>query len=175
MNHPTCIALLTCSLTVVCAAGLIPFLHSDLRKDKCPRFPVWTVVLAVITFSVSVNALSRLRLNQNQVLDSLPLIAALLGGLCLKWTMETVAQKRFSIHEDVLFRALLAAPLAVALLPKIFGSQLNATGLLLWGLNGFFWQTLFSDFERLLTRERVIIRRREPPTLPHDFRKPEIN
>ena len=75
----------------------------------------------------------------------------------------------------ILLGCLLVAPLALAVFPNLFGARVTPTALLLWFLNGFFWHTVFSDIERLMTKERVIIRRREPPTLPHDFRKPEIS
>jgi hypothetical protein len=174
MSHPACISLLICSLAIVCAAGFLPFLNSELRKEHRPKFPVWTVGLALVAFLSSVYFLSRLRLSQTPIIDALALTASMLAGLCLKWMMETMAQKKSSIHEGVLFRALLAAPLALAVVPGVFGVRPTPTSLLLYFLNGFFWHTLFSDIERLMTKERVIIRRREPPTLPHDFRKPEI-
>jgi hypothetical protein len=99
----------------------------------------------------------------------------MLAGVCLKWLLEIAARKRITAHEGVLFRALLAAPIAVVLFPGVFGIRSSPMGLLLWGLNGFFWQAFFSDLERMMTKEPVVIRRREPPTLPYDFRKPETD
>jgi hypothetical protein len=35
-----------------------------------------------------------------------------------------------------------------------------------WFANGFFWQTLVGDLERIGEKERAIVRRREPPLPP---------
>lgn len=175
MSHPPCIALLICSLTIVVAASFLPFLNSGFRPRHRAGFPTWTVVLALIATAASLARLMRIQLNQNQIIDAIGLTVAMLAGLCLKWLLETVAQKKLTIHEGVFFRALLAAPLALALLPGAFGIPPSPAIVLLWFFNGFFWHTLFSDIERLFAKERAVIRRREPPTLPHDFRKPEVD
>jgi hypothetical protein len=175
MSHPACIALLICSLTVVSTAGFLPFLNSGLGKEQRSGFPTWTLVLAGLALVFSLAKLGGRNPNQNQLFDAVALTAAMLGGICVKWMMETVAQRKFTIHEAVLFRTLLVAPLAVAIAPQVFGVRASPAALSLWFLNGFFWHTLFSVFDRLFTKERVIIRRREPPTLPYDFRKPEID
>jgi hypothetical protein len=174
MSYPACLALLICSLVIVCCAGFLAFLNSALRKEQRPKFPTWTVALASVALITATVVLLEFRASQPQIVNSLALSAALLAGLSLKWLMETAARKKPTIHEGVLFRALLAAPIAVALFPTVFGSRPTPPGLLLWFLNGFFWLTLFGDLERLTTHEPVIIRRREPPTLPHDFRRPEV-
>lgn len=175
MNHPACIAMLICSLAVLCIAGFLPVLNSESPKGNRPGFPRWAVILAAALLVNALVVLPRLGLALTQIINALALTTALLAGLCLKWMVETVAQKKFALHEGVLFRALLAAPIAVAIAPNVFGVQPGAMTLPLWFLNGFFWHTLFSDIERLLTREPVIIRRREPPTLPYDFRKPNVD
>lgn len=175
MNHPACIALLICSLAILCIAGFLPFLNLELPKGKRPRFPLWTVILASLALLDALFTLPRLQPTPPQITDALGLTTAMLAGLCLKWMVETVAQMKFTLHEGVLFRALLVAPIAVALLPAIFGVRPTPGALSLWFLNGFFWHTLFSDLERLTTREPLIIRRREPPTLPYDFRKPKLD
>ena len=175
MNHPACIALLICSLAILCIAGFLPFLHSELPKEKRPLFPLWTVALAAVALLDALLTLPRFRMTLPQITDALGLTTALLAGLCLKWMVETVAQKKFSLHEGVLFRALLVAPIVIALLPGVFGVRPTPMAVALWFLNGFFWHTLFSDIERLVASEPVVIRRREPPTLPYDFRKPKVD
>jgi hypothetical protein len=175
MRPPACIALLICSLAILCIAGFLPFLNLELNKEKRPRFPLWIVILASLAFLEALIVLARLQMSLPQITDALGLTTAMLAGLSLKWMVETVVQKKFSVHEDVLFRALLVAPVAIALLPGVFGVRPTPTVLFLWFLNGFFWHTLFSDLERLMTKEPILIRRREPPTLPYDFRKPKVD
>jgi hypothetical protein len=175
MSFPAHLALLICSLAIVSIATFLPFLNSELLKRKRPKFPLWETALAVIVLTQSTWSMVHLPLAQFAVINGLWLTTALLSGLGLKWLMEAIARKQPVMQEAVLFRALLAAPLATALLPAIFGTRPTPGTLLLWFLNGFFWLTAFSDLDRLLTKDTVIIRRREPPTLPYDFRKPETD
>ena len=174
MSYPACVALLICSLAVVSSAGFLPFLNSALRKEDRPKFPLWTVALATTALVIAVMFMLGLPRSQLQVINALSLSSALLAGICLKWLMEIGARKKLTMHEGVLFRALLVAPIAAALLPSVFGVRPTPAGLSLWFLNGFFWQALFSDLQRVMTSEPIIIRRREPPTLPYDFRKPTV-
>jgi hypothetical protein len=174
MSFPAHLALLVCSLAIVAIAGFLPFLNSTLPKRSRPKFPSWEVAIALIMLGQSTWSMLRLPLAQLPVAQALWFSAALVAGLGLKWMMEAIARKKPVIQEAVLFRALLAAPLMAALCPGIFGGRLTSGALLLWCLNGFFWQTAFSDLDRLWTKDAVIIRRREPPTLPYDFRKPEM-
>jgi hypothetical protein len=99
----------------------------------------------------------------------------MLTGVCFKWLCETIAQKKLVLHEAVLAKAMLIASLAVFLFgSRIFPARLAPGAFVLWFLNGYFWHAVFSDIERITTPEKLLIRRREPPTLPYDFRKPEI-
>jgi hypothetical protein len=175
MSYPASLALLVCALTVIATAAFLPFLNSSLRKEHRPRFPLVSVAFAVIALSMSLPALFGTRGAQADIVGALGLTTALMAGLSLKWLLETAALKKPTVHEAVLFRALLVAPLAIAFLPRFFGVRPTPPTLLLWFLNGFFWHTVFSDVTRLMTDDPVIIRRREPPTLPHDFRKPEAH
>lgn len=175
MNHAACISMLICNLAILASAAFLPFINSDLRKEHRPQLPIWTVLLAAAGFLAAFLGLLRLRLTQPGIIDALSLTAALLGGVCLTWLMETWARREYTIHEAVLFRALLVAPIAAAIAPRVFGFRPTTIALTLWLLNGFFWHTLFSDITRLTCKQPVIIRRREPPTLPYDFRKPETD
>jgi hypothetical protein len=175
MNNPVVISVFICSLAVTLSAGFIPFLNADLPVKIRPKFPVRTSILALLIFAGSGFGVATLRANQTQIFDILWLTSAMIGGLCLKWLLESLALKKPSMQEGVLFRALLAAPFAAASLPDLFRPQADGSQLLLWGLNGFFWHAFFSDLARLLAKEQVVIRRREPPTLAYDFRKPDIS
>jgi hypothetical protein len=174
MSYPAALAFFVSALTIVSAACFLPYLNSALRREQRPKFPVWTVVAASLALFASLTVLLGPRGSQADIIGSLGLTTALLAGLALKWLMEIAAQKKPVFHEAVLFRAMLLAPLIIALVPQLFTFRPTLPGLLLWFLHGFFCHTLCSDLARVLTREVIIIRRREPPTLPHDFRKPEV-
>lgn len=174
MSYPGIIALLVCSLGVILSSFALQFINSALPEKDRPGVPAWVLAVALFLFCAAACALRTSRFADGQLFVSINLTACLLAGIFSKWLCETVAQKKPVGHEAVLAKALIVAPLAVILLGGIFTARYRSGAFVLWFLNGYFWHALFSDLERIATPEKLVIRRREPPTLPHDFRKPEI-
>lgn len=175
MNYPGSFCLLVGSAAVLFVALALPYMTANLREPERTRIPVWAFVAALVLLGFAWLRLRAVNPTQFQLINALALTTVMLAGICVKWLMETVAQKKVALHESVLCGTLLVAPLAIVFSGRLFPSNPAPGGLLVWFLNGYFWHALLSDIERLMTRERIIIRRREPPILPHDFRKPEIS
>ncbi|HET7534898.1 MAG TPA: hypothetical protein VFJ90_00490 [Candidatus Didemnitutus sp.] len=175
MNYSGAVALLVCSTGVVLSALALQFINTTLHENERIRLPSWLVVIALLFAGVAIYALRSFSFPDGRFVGTLALTAVMLAGVGFKWLCETVAQKKLVLHEAALARALLVAPLIVVCLgDSAFAPQIKLGAFLLWFLNGYFWHTLFSDIERITTRERVVIRRREPPIPPRDFEKPNI-
>lgn len=173
MSYPGTIALLICSFGMVTTALALPYITAGLRKNEHGGISLWIVLAGLALLCVAVWRLRGFNAAPGQVTSALMLNVALLSGILMKWGLETIAQKKPTIHENVLGWTLLAAPLSILAGGSIYAGGISSRAILLWFLTGWFWHTFFSDVERLLTKEKIVIRRREPPTLPHDFRKPE--
>ena len=157
-----CLAL--CALVVVALWTFLPFVTANGRESQRIAIPVWAAVAGVCLLFVALYGLRVREATSDQVARAVAVSSALLGGVFLKWLCDLFARKPASLHERTLVKALLVAPLV----PLACGSVFAATSfsprlMLLWFANGFFWQTVFGDLERMRERERVIIRRREPP------------
>lgn len=174
MHTSGLVALLASSFAVLGLAAALKLVAMASAEKNPPRLPLPFVVMASIVFGTVSYRLEAIDLAPSQMVTALTLTVVLLGGILLKWAMETIAQKKFVLHEKVLAMALLVAPLTTALLPA-FAGPLGLRTILLWMLTGYAWHSLLSDIERIVACEPVIIRRREPPTLPYDFRRPQGN
>jgi len=173
MSYPGTVALLICSFGVVVVAITLPYVTAGLRESDRSGISLWSVLAGLALLCAAGLRLRGFNPPPAHVTTALLLNVALLCGIFMKWGLETIAQKKPTIHEGVLVWTLLAAPVSILAGGGIYGGGANARAILLWFLTGWFWHTLFSDVERLLTKEKILIRRREPPTLPYDFRKPE--
>lgn len=157
-----CLAL--CALAVVALWTFLPFVTATAREAQRIAIPGWIGVAGLGLLFVAVYGLRGREATNDQVARAVAVSSALLGGVFLKWVFDLLARKPAALHERTLVKALLVAPLV----PLVCGPVFAATALsprlvLLWFANGFFWQTVFGDLERMRERERVMIRRREPP------------
>lgn len=175
MHYPGIIALLVSSFGVVVTAFVLQFMNSALPQKERYHTPAWIIIVALLLFGVALLGLRRMAGGDGQILIGFALTATMLAGNYFKWVCETIAQKKLVLHESVLAKSMLAAGLSVVLFGgPLFAPRYLPGAFLLWFLNGYFWHALFSDIERVTARERIVIRRREPPTLPYDYRKPTI-
>lgn len=177
MSYHGAVALFVCSLSVVLSSFALQFISSALpERDRGRGVPAWLLATAVFLLVVVVWAASSSRVANGAAFPSLSLTAVMLAGVFCKWLCETIAQKKYVLHESVLAQAMLVAPLMVVWFGHgVFTANLTPATFVLWFLNGYFWHAFFSDIERITTREKIVIRRREPPTLPYDYRKPTID
>jgi hypothetical protein len=163
--HPGgAIAFLVCGCVVILLAGVLPFLWVGLRPNERGRLPWGAVILAAVFVLRGTSHLRLLDAGDSRVNVALLLTAAMIVGIFVKWIVEVVTVRPFALHETALIYSLLLAGATVVLFgPAVFSARLTAPMLLLWFANGFFWQTVCADVVRLRTRERAIVRRREPP------------
>jgi hypothetical protein len=164
MTYPGLVCLALCSLAVVALWIFLPFITADGREHQQIKVPHW---VGVVGFAVLLGAILALRERpaaNDQVARAVMLSSALIGGIALKWAFDLFARKPHALHERTLIKALLVAPLVPLVWGAVFAASVATPRLaLVWFANGFFWQTIFGDFERMRERERVIVRRREPP------------
>lgn len=174
MNYSGHFCLLVCSIAVVVIAFAWPFITAHLPESERRDVPIWAVLggLTFATYSgLQVRAIDP---GYDRVLYSFILTSVLFFGVFVKCLFELVAQKKLLLREAPFCGSLLAAPLLNIVGPKLFPGVPTPAVCLVWFFNGYFWYSLLSDCERMFIRESVIIRRREPPTLYSDFRKPEV-
>jgi hypothetical protein len=161
------VSFVLCSLIALLVALAVPFITSDLRPAKRPSFSWGLAALAIVVLALSAFKLSRAALRQDEIFIALGVTTAMVAGVFTKWMMEVIADKPLALHEANLMRALLLAPLVVPIVgERVFAANLAPRTLVLWFANGFFWLTVVTDFVRLRTPERVIVRRVEPTAHP---------
>lgn len=175
MNYPGYFCLLVCSVAVVVIALALPFVTARLPESERKEVPIWAVLAGVTFGTYSALRVAAASPGYDRFFYSFVLTSILLCRIWVKWLMESVAQKKLLIREVTLCGSLLAAPLLNVASIRLFPSILTPAICLFWFFNGYFWYALLNDLERIVIRERAPIRRREPPTLPYDFRKPEAS
>jgi len=166
MSYPGTVALCLCSSAVVLLRALAPFL-SAVEPEPQPRsLPPWIWLPGMFSLVLSLIALRSSDATPNDIATAMLSAVLMLAGIWLKWSLDVLARKPPELHEATLAKALLLAPWLPLLLSRTFVASPAPRDALLWFANGFFWQTLVGDFERMFEKERVVTRRREPPDAP---------
>jgi hypothetical protein len=165
MSYQGLVCLTLCSLIAVLLATILPWIEETPSQRKPgPQLP-WLVVLATVALVSGVLGLrSRTEVVSADIVTRAVLLAGLtLAGAFAKWGIELFARKPSALHALTLARSLLLAPAAPLCATSIFTDRWTPSVALLWAANGFIMHTLVGDLERAREKERVIVRRIEPP------------
>ena len=163
MSYPGAVALCTCSASVLVVGAALPFMSAGLPEAERIKLPLWAWVGGLVFFLTALVGLRRADPLANEIAGAVTISGLLLAGVSLQWILDVFARKPLRLHAVTLAKALLVAPWVPLLLDRIFVASSSPGVLLLWFANGFFWQTLFGDLERMFEKERVIVRRVESP------------
>jgi hypothetical protein len=166
MSYAGLVCLATCSLGAVMLGAILPFITAGPRESDRRQLPLWLMLTAFGWLTASILLLRERAVREPQLWQGMLATVILLAGIFSKWIIDIAARKPIALHERTLAKSLLVAPLAPLLWSTAFNSYPAPRFLLLWFVTGFFWQTVFGDLERLVEKERVIVRRREPPLPP---------
>ena len=163
MSPAGLVCLAVCSLIVVLTAAALPYVTSSARESDHRSLPAWLAGTSLVLLFASAILLRQETSTDDRLLRAVIASAVLVGGVFFKWLLDLAARKPLALHERTFAIALLLAATGPLLWPAAFGTLLAPRFLLVWFANGFFWQTLVGDLERIGEKERVIVRRIEPP------------
>jgi hypothetical protein len=162
MSYASQVSLLLCTFVVVLTACALPFVNSGQRQTQCSPIPWGSVAVAALLLVLSTWWIRLHPASSDEIMHAVALTSALVGGVTLKWLLEILAHKPLMLHETSFMRSLIVAPLVVVLAgDRVFAINLAPRTLLLWMGAGFVCHTFVSDFVRMRTPERVIVRRVE--------------
>jgi hypothetical protein len=154
MSIPGLVCLAVCSLIVVLTAAALPYVTSDARESDHRSLPAWLAGMGLVLLLASTILLRQETATDDRLLRAVIASAVLVAGVFLKWLLDLAARKPLALHERSFGVALLLAALVPLLWPAAFGTVLAPRFLVVWFANGFFWQTLVGDLERIGEPER---------------------
>lgn len=142
------------SVATTAIALVLPRISPGEKSPEEARIPPWIPGLGLGLIVLSLWRLFSADCSMETALHAIWLSALALAGTVLKWGLTILTSLGRSLHERSLLLALLFSPLGLIWGGRLFSESEQLALALFWFANGFVWQAVFDDGERLFSRQR---------------------